>query len=288
MPLCLSKGICSSGPTTPLCNPVNYLDIAQPPVLTVTGATASAEDNATFAEGTTSDGFITGPISDANNVVRLNDVVMALGYEDLMPLVQRRVALEVMKCLQNYAVDSSGNPNVNGGYGHYPWAVDATTAFPVHGSSTFFDTEYIRFGHVPDNQWLTKTQWSLRQPPLNYTATNSLYWPATCAMGGGFGVSPAVWWMNWKAAVFYAVAQGVSPDASPLSCPGMNCLTVNASSAKVVVLVAGRAVTTQSRTSMANLNDPYMYLEGTNPTSDPARQQHRLIKHSQRAQRSMT
>jgi hypothetical protein len=261
MAFCLQNRICSSV-NTALCKPINYLDISP-----------SGEDNMNFTDGSSTDGFITGPILGSSNVVVLNDVVTAVSYADLMPVVQRRVAQEVMNCLQSYAIDSSGNPNVNGGYGHYPWAVDATTAFPVNGSSTFFDTEDIRFGHVPDNQWLTKTQWSLRQPPLSYTATNSLYWPATCAMGGGVGVSPAAWWMNWKAVVFYAVAQGYSPDATPLGCTGTNCLTVNppstSNSTKVVVLVAGRALAGQSRTS-ADLDTPSMYLELTNPTSDPA------------------
>lgn len=260
---CRQTGFCSSGPTTPLCNPTNYLDIAP-----------TGEDNALFTESSSSGAFITGPIPDSSRVVRLNDVLVAVTYADLMPIVQRRVAQEVMKCLRDYAVDSSGNPNPNGGYGHYPWAVDATNIFPVNASSTFYDTENVRFGHVPDNQWLTKTQWSLRQPPLNYTASNSLYWPSTCTMGGGFGVNPAGWWMNWKAFVFYAVAQGYSPDSATLGCTGLNCLTVNPPSSsnntQVVVLVAGRVLSGQTRSSTTDLNTPSMYLEGTNPTSDPS------------------
>ena len=74
---CRQTGICSSV-TTPLCKAINYLDIAP-----------TSEDNAIYTENNNTGGFISGPILNANGLATLNDVAVALSYDDLMPAVQR-------------------------------------------------------------------------------------------------------------------------------------------------------------------------------------------------------
>jgi hypothetical protein len=76
--------------------------------------------------------------------------------------------------------------------------------------------------------------------------------------------SKKAWWANWKDEVFFAVAPGFTPDAATPHCEN-DCLTVNppspAADKHVVVLVAGRALPTQTRGVGAQLTN---YLEGAN------------------------
>jgi hypothetical protein len=248
---CQQTGICT-GPSA-RCNPINYLDVAQPPVLTVTGATGSAEDNATFAESTTTDGFITGPISDSSGLVRVNDVVMTLTSADVMPTLERRVGQELINCLKTYATANSGR---------YPWAADVSQA-PSSYNLAFADGTQFYFGHFPDSLINTRSS-------SGSTMANA--WPAAgCNLGTT--ASAATWWMNWKDLVYYAVAPAYAPNATlPLAgCTGSDCLTVDpisgGNSARVAVFIAGRALTGESRASSTDWNDPSNYLEGTNATT---------------------
>jgi type II secretory pathway pseudopilin PulG len=80
-------------------DPANYLDLAP------------GEDNAAFhdrndaaARAGNGDGFIQGPIAATNGTVMVNDRLAVVGYADLMPRVQARVALEAANCLRRAAV----------------------------------------------------------------------------------------------------------------------------------------------------------------------------------------
>src|SRR5262245_18879736 len=100
----MQTGFCFSGPTTPRCNPINYLDAAP-----------SGDDNADLMQR-----FSTGIFSDATGNIRFNDIAVAVTYGDVMPNVQRRVALEALYSLTSYATQA-GNHN------QYPWASSATS-----------------------------------------------------------------------------------------------------------------------------------------------------------------
>jgi hypothetical protein len=264
VPLCLQKNVCN-GPSTALCRAVNYLDISP-----------SGEDNQNFTDGSNTDGFIKGPVLDMSNVVRLNDNVMAVSYEDLMPLVQRRVAQEVLRCLNNYANAPAGtypsdeiyNPG-GYGFGRYPWAADPTASI---SASPYLDKAGQRFGRLPDTGHFDLTYWS--SGPLftggQISNTMAVWWTPDCAMGGGYGGLPAVWWTNWKSVVFYALAQAYEPDAPTPGCiTGSDCLTVSplstANDKQVVVLVAGRTFPGQLRSTPTQQGLPSNYLEGSNP-----------------------
>lgn len=68
-----------------------YLDIA-----TLNGIT---EDNANFVDGSATNGFIQGPIKDASGKIISNDQMVFITYEDLMPLIERRIAGEVLRAV---------------------------------------------------------------------------------------------------------------------------------------------------------------------------------------------
>jgi type II secretory pathway pseudopilin PulG len=263
---CTAAGVCNSAPLTdtPKCNVVNYLDI-------LTGV----EDNANFTDSSNADGFINGVIRDAAGNMVVNDRLLVITYEDLMPVLQRRVAKEVLNCLTTYASVAQNN-------GRYPWAAPITDVTPPYADA--YDT---RFGRVPDT--LNNTQLGVLGGLMDLVCTLPALcmtnaWPATC------GITQGTWWNNWKEMVFYGLAQPYQP-ADPLSlllgvpapgacggvCPGPNCcLTVNPPSAtadkRVVVAVAGKRLSiaaypagnNQPRTTALNKQDATHYLEGTN------------------------
>ena len=81
-------------------DPANYLDVAP--------ASAGGEDNAAFRDRSdvregNGDGFIHGPIAAPDGTVAVNDRLAVIGYGDLMPRLQARVALEAARCLGRVA-----------------------------------------------------------------------------------------------------------------------------------------------------------------------------------------
>jgi len=266
---CQKTNVCTGAGTAPnivytgtaLCNPINYLEIAKAPVLSVSGTVGNQEDNANFTEGGTTNGFISGPIADptvtgSNPPVKINDVIMTVKFSDVMAAVQRRVAQEVLTCLSGYGANQGGTF----GNGRYPWAVDIpSTTFTV--TSAFVDKSGTYFGRVPDNGKFTKTS-------TDSGGTMSSSWPANCNLGGS-------WWVNWKDVVFYGVAAGYAPaSTAPATCTGSTCLTVSplAGNKRVVVMVAGPAIGTQTRSTTCSTtptpcNTLSNYLEGTNATA---------------------
>jgi hypothetical protein len=253
---CTAAGICSSG-LPAKCDPTNYLDVL-----------SGVEDNADFIDGSNANGFINGVIRDANGNAIVNDRLMVITYQDIMPALQRRVAQEVMNCLASYATVSQNN-------GRFPWAV------PTGNWPSFADQTNTLFGRVPDNP-LNTTAGTGSMCPSNSNCMSS-NWPASC------GITQGSWWTNWKESVFYGLASNYAP-ASPTStwtwgggwsygqvpagggCGGTACLLVNPPSAavdkRVVVVVAGKRLSPvnggQPRTFAANKSDPANYLEGTN------------------------
>ncbi len=188
----------------------NYLDIG------------GGEDNANFTDSSSGNGFINGPIYDANNNLILNDAVLPVTYSDLIPLLQRRVAQETMNCLSAYASDS---------YGRYPWAADPATPDNFSGKQNY------RFGRVPTGAGaLTPSLLGILPaghpllvpaPPaapagLLLTLCDEDLAPELCMSTSWPGVSgtppscsiPAAggqWWMNWKDSVFYGFATNNQP-----------------------------------------------------------------------------
>ena len=234
---CDATGKCTSAsPTTvPKCNPVNYLDIA-----TVGGST---EDNANFIDSSATNGFIQGRIKANSGQLIVNDQLLVITQDVIMQPMQKRVAAEVKQCLTDYAAQGQNN-------GRYPWAaiLDASTA-PTYG-----DVSDTLFGRLPDifSETLADSGGGMKNG-----------WTTICNMNLGS------WWSNWKEMVFYGLADAykpVNPPSTLTTCP--TCLTVNPPSStadkKIVVIVAGKKLGGQLRTSNMDKGTLSNYLEAPN------------------------
>ena len=256
---CTGAGVCTSAPLTltPKCNPINYLDVL-----------AGVEDNADFTDGSNTNGFINGVIRDAGGNAIVNDRLMVITYQDLMPVLQRRVAKEVLNCLNAYASVPQNNSR-------YPWAAPITDVTPPYD-----DAINTRFGRVPDGPF-GATLLGLGGSVTNLICSLTpllcmdINWPASCS----WTVNPS-WWTNWQEMVFYGVAQAYQPADSLLGVPAPggcgSCLTVDPPSSsadkRVVVVVAGKrlsAVAGGQPRSGANKSDPSNYVEGNNVPPSP-------------------
>lgn len=198
----------------------NYLDVA-----TVGGNT---EDNASFIDGSSSNGFIQGPIKDSNGNTIVNDHLLVVTQDNIMQPIQKRVAAEVKQCLNEYAADPQNN-------GRFPWTTDPTTTNPV----SYNDHSNRLFGRVPD------TQFDSTKHDSGDQMTDM--WGANCNIHSNSG-----WWLNWKEMVFFGIADAYKPIFTWWIDPSCGtCLTVNPPSAsankKLVVIVAGKKLTGQSR-----------------------------------------
>jgi len=216
---------------TPTCDPVNYLD------------NVPAEDNADFTDSATN-GFIQGIVKDNSDRIILNDQLLVITQDNIMQAIQKRVAGEVKKCLNDYA-----DP-VNGGDGRYPWAAKLDTTL-----LSYSDTSAQLFGRIPDTQFLN----TVTDSGGNMVNT----WPGSCKI-----ISLSGWWLNWKEMVFFGLADAYKPT-NPPSTPSCGiCLTVNPPSAnadkKFVVIVSGKKLTGQNRSSILDKGTLSNYLENGN------------------------
>jgi len=204
----------------------------------------AAEDNADFVDNT-QNGFIAGPVRDANGSLISNDRMIWITAEELALAMEKRVIAEVVQCLREY-----GQYPDNGG--RYPWTAPDTS---------FMDATGSRFGRIPDNPF-TRTR--------NSAAAMQDTWTGDCNINSNSG-----WWPNWKELVFYGLADFHKPDpAVPIgNCssvtPFVNCLSLNGhTDRQFVVIVAGRRIATtappQSRSTTAQKNSASNYLEGSN------------------------
>ena len=207
VPGCEQSGVCS-GPVytaTARCNPVNYLDVAD---ATVAPALPGIEDNQDFADSTTTNGFISGPIVDAANNPIVNDTLLVLRYSGLIPRLEQRVAGEGLRCLEDYF----------GAMGHYPWAAPVTSDYTTPMPVGLTGVDNTHFGRLPQ------------------TLSDATTWAAPCP--AAMDTLAKKWWGNWSNLVFFGVASSYAPVV------GGMLLTVNPPSAaankRVVVLVAGR------------------------------------------------
>jgi hypothetical protein len=276
-----TAGVCTSAnpKLTAKCNPVNYLDVV-----------SGGEDNADFIDGDPFNGFMNGPVYTGNRRQIVNDTVLAIEYDDIMPLAEKRVAKEAMNCITAFGAANEGR---------YPWASSMADS---SGASSYGDTPRYRFGRLPDtfDSTLLGTEINVLTISLGNLVCallpglcNKPEWPATASCS----IRSDGWWTNWKDQVFYGVGEGFRPEVNVIALnllPPLinldllpssgtactddadNCLRVNPPTAavdkRVVVIVAGRplagASQPQKPTSRTRSN-PGHYLEGANPGNSP-------------------
>jgi len=214
----------------------NYLDIA------------NGEDNADFIDGSATNGFIQGQVKDSSGNAILNDQLLTITQDNIMQILQKRVATEIKECLSDYAAQTQNK-------GLYPWAAK------LDGSAApnYDDDSGTLFGRLPDTfaSTVADSGGGLKNG-----------WTTSCNMNLGS------WWNNWKEMVFYGLADAYKP-VNPLLTPAANactsagaCLSVNPPSAtadkKFAVIVAGKKLAGQARTSNADKGTLSNYLETPN------------------------
>lgn len=213
----------------------NYLEIA------------NGEDNADFTDGSSTNGFIQGPVKNGGGNTILNDQLLVVTQDDIMQAIQKRVAAEVKQCLNEYALKPQ---NV----GRYPWSATLDPA-------SYADASNQLFGRIPD------TQFNKTKLDSNNQMDDS--WTGNCNINSTSG-----WWLNWKEMVFYGLADAYKP-VNPPTAPAVNacssagaCLSVNPPSTtadkKFVVVVAGKKLAGQVRSSNADRGTLTNYLEPPN------------------------
>lgn len=180
----------------------------------------------------------TGPSST------FNDRLLLIAHKDLFSVIERRVAAEVKKCLNEYATNPLNK-------GRYPWAT------PITDFTNYLDNTNQLFGRIPNT-------------PFTNTAITGMNnsWTGACTI-----ISSSGWWLDWKELVFYGLADAYKP-VTPLLTPVANacsiagaCLSVNPPSTtadkKFVIIVAGKMLSTQTNrpTNKSTLGN---YLETPN------------------------
>jgi len=250
------------------CDPRNYLDNAP-------AAGFAGEDNADFVDRNdaagrvrNTNGFIHGPVVLADGRLAVNDRLAAISYRDLMPRIMARVALEVARCLRDYAARAE-----NGG--RYPWPAPVCAQATPDPSAAWRGEAGALFGRIPDtpfteaatrgmlDRWWRATAHTPEDfaglptrdqachvaiAPDDAGATRTTAVPAPADEGETAGHSGNAWWTPWKPFVFFAVARAYAPAAAPPAGCGdpTQCIdladlsgTVIAHGKQFAVLVAG-------------------------------------------------
>jgi hypothetical protein len=241
-------------PSKPQLNPVNYLD-------TASGLSGPAP---TIDNAVNNERFVSGPVFDASGKVIINDRILAITYQDLIPRLENRVARELRICLDEYAAANGAR---------YPWASDTSASAVSSGMGLAFpDTDNMRWGRIADDLLNTSS---------SSGATMAATWPlfAPTATPPTYCKLAWDWWRNWKLHAFYVVADAFKPaDTStvPACTTPTSCLTVNrlpspaATNVRYIVVVAGKrlGVLPQLRGDLGQRSNPINYLEGENILAD--------------------
>jgi hypothetical protein len=207
---------------------------------------AFGEDNGDFIDPPTSaipnNGFIQGPVVDAQGNTIVNDQLLVITYDDIMPLIEKRVANEALNELIVYQKAN----------GVFPQPADFTdvscipqTPQPLQAVTCNSGASTVNCGRIPAN------------PTPGY---------ANQFLKGLVGGANDWFQRNgWRELVFYALAPNLLPGST--SCGTTGTLSVTDFSSppapqrngqRAVVVVAGRALNGQNR---ANKTIVANYLE---------------------------
>lgn len=221
---CDGNGRCVTEPPqrAARCDPANYLDRAP--------AERSGEDNAAFHDRSDAlrprngDGFIQGPI-EAHGATAVNDRLLAIAYDDVMPRVMKRVALEVAQCLAFYA---SRPENA----GRLPPPAPACPGGTATASGRIPDTPFDVAPGMLARWWRheARVPEALAELPTESHACRIALAPAgpgpgrTLAPGSPLeegrtaGAAEIAWWTSWKPFVFYGPAAGHLAQPAAAGC----------------------------------------------------------------------
>src|SRR6185437_14366921 len=212
-------------------------------------------------------GFIAGPVFAADGALAVNDRLMALAYDDVMPSVMGRVALEVLHCLRAYATRPENA-------GHYPWPAASCAEGAVFGNAsdrdgaflgTIADTPFSRTAASSGMRMLPRWWRSTPRSPENLSelptgadacriaiAPVEEVAPRTSSPGTPAGEGETAgddgnaWWTSWLPFVSYALAAPFAPSGGAADCAAGSCLEIDdapghalARDKEIAVVVAG-------------------------------------------------
>ena len=137
-PLTRQDGLTQNRTLANINNSVHYLDNFD------SANNSKDEDNSEFI-GSTTNGFIDGPIKNGIGADMVNDHIVAIGYNDLMPLIEKRVAGEIRKRIKTF--------------GGLPWAapfinptISNNNFAPVNGVNGGLLPAYPHYWNIFDSQ----------------------------------------------------------------------------------------------------------------------------------------
>jgi type II secretory pathway pseudopilin PulG len=213
----------------------NYLDTPS--------AGVNPKDNASFVDGSSTDGFIQGqvkiydPASQTYHTI-INDQLLVITHNNLMQFLQKRVAKEVVNALNFYYSS----------HYFYPRPADFTDSSCLgNGNLASCNSASITGGRIP--------------------ATPVTAWDITSILRGSTSNN---WFQanGWREVIFYAVASACTDGTT--NCNGTGYLTLNNppgspyTTQKVVVIATGTALSGQSHSMVSPKNILSNYLEDEN------------------------
>lgn len=218
-------------------NPVHFLD------------NAFGEDNAAFVDSG-ADGFVSGPVRDANGDEILNDRLVTISQNEIFAGIERRVAADIANALMDYYC----------GLGNADYA---TSSCVIAGGNRFFPTPAA----FADNSCLGNGNLGAGcNSGVALTGGRIPANPATAWSGTSIlrGVNTGNWFQlnAWREVVYYGVSALCSDGTA--NCPAGN-LTLDGNVAqKVVIIASGRVTGLQQRTINADKSAEANYLEDGN------------------------
>lgn len=214
-----------SRPSSPLGGANQYLDSISVPATCAAPCVPGTYNNFDM-----DDDFIMGDehrwIDDPANPGRqiedssyhFNDKLLYVTIDDLMPLIEKRIAREVKSCLDVYAADSTNTSH------RYPWAASATDSTPYPNRPGTYTVRFGRISDIPNNSTTsgstppTGTLLSLIQA-VQTALSNYIANPTA----GNLGIlnNNGDTLKDYSGSTPAAVAAGITAD----NCTGMSCTT---------------------------------------------------------------
>jgi hypothetical protein len=205
----------------------NFLDVAL------------GEDNADFTDRT-ANGFISGNVRNAAGDIMVNDHVATISYEELMPLIEIRVAREIRSALRDHAItQAKGFPT--------PAAFADTSCLAAAPENLLDNTLCASVpgtrGRIPAN------------PPGGWAGDASFF------LTGG-----ANWFQRnrWRELVYYVVAP---PMLQAGSTGGVQALVIVSGRTLTNTQCGAASMALQQRATNPNKADVCNYLDSTNNTN---------------------
>lgn len=229
---------------------INYLDVS----------TTLGEDNKDFINNDTN-GFILGPVYDADNNLLINDQLATISRDEMMHQMEVRVVTEVRNNLVDYYCDDDGvanyeiatcDDNTTTHFFPSPASFDDNTCLgSVNISACNENLANSTHGRIPANLTLSARDWN---------STSRLH-----------GTSNNNWFQQngWREVIHYAVASTCMTGTANCDTLGGNLTLSNAfvtpiDNKKITLIATGTAIGVQTRASTINKSAEENYLESSN------------------------